>query len=277
MRKSPQRDHASPAGNWNEITRERKARNRKPTGSEIIWPVRPEEGEKVGVLGESLSTLAGYGKAKAWGLDLKLDLDDFKEGRVEWGDLMTKVLLAGKPGTGKTTFARALCNTLEVPLVATSAATWLEPSYLGDVLKRMSSAFEEARDLAPCILFIDEFDGIGHRHAGGQYSDYWNNVINKALELLDGVSRTEGVIVVGATNHCDQIDAALLRSGRLEKRFNIELPDIGALSEIFRTHLQSDVENVVASAPLCPPTKVHVGSSGRIFNLSAHPSRSSLN
>lgn len=92
----------------------------------------------------SVETLAGYGKARDWALDLKTDLAAWKAGTVLWSDLSSKLLLSGPPGTGKTTFARALGNTLQLPVFATSVATWLEASHLGDVLKRMRDCFEEA-------------------------------------------------------------------------------------------------------------------------------------
>ncbi len=137
--------------------------------------------------------------------------------------MSTKLLLSGPPGTGKTTFARALCNTIQVPLLATSLSTMLEPGYLGDVLKAMSEAFEIARNNAPSILFIDEIDNIGRRsNGGGRHDEYWNSLINRMLELLDGVAKTEGVIVVAATNFPERIDSALLRSGRLETRVDIQ-------------------------------------------------------
>ncbi len=110
-------------------------------------------------------------------------------------------------------------------MLATSLATMLEPGYLGDVLKAMTAAFETASDHAPAILFIDEFENIGKRSGGGdRNAEYWNSVVNRMLELLDGVTRTEGVIVVAATNFSDRIDPALLRSGRLETRIDFPLP-----------------------------------------------------
>ncbi|WP_158282774.1 ATP-binding protein [Aminobacter sp. AP02] len=278
FKKQRQVERAGPVDKQRDALKDRKTKKGKPTGSDIIMPAKPEDRQALGVFADDLSTLSGYGKARDWGLDLQIDLGHYKEHRIAWRDVQSKVLLVGRPGTGKTTFARALSNTLQIPLVATSAATWLQRGHLGDVLERMSNVFEEARDLAPCILFIDETDGLGHRHARGEYSDYWNNVVNRALELLDGIAKTEGVIVLGATNRVDNIDAALLRSGRLEKRFDIPLPDIEALSGIFRTHLGQDISRVVMSA--LPILSANETKSGDMYDHSSStgkPFRSWLN
>ena len=146
----------------------------KGSGSELVEPVPlPEvEGGTENVSGDAatekaaflrVETLAGYGAAKDWALDLKTDLDLWRDGKLPWSEMSTRLLLSGPPGTGKTTFAKALCNSLQIPLLVTSVSTWLEPGYLGDVVRRMRMAFEEAREKAPIILFVDEIDGIGKR------------------------------------------------------------------------------------------------------------------
>lgn len=197
-----------------------------------------------------LETLAGYGEARLWALELKADLKLWKRKKIRWSDMSTKLLLSGPPGTGKTTFAKALCNSLEIPLIATSVAEWLEPGYLGDVLRRMSSVFGAAQARQPVIMLIDEIDGIGRRDAGGgrSYDDYWISVINRLLELLDGALKSDGIIIIGATNRPDAIDPALRRSGRLETHIPIQPPDLHALESILAHHLGPDLKRVMANA-----------------------------
>lgn len=203
----------------------------------------------------TIETLAGFGKAKDWALALKDDLVDWKAHTLDWSAMSTDLLLSGPPGTGKTTFARALCNSLQIPLLASSVASWLQAGHLGDVLARIETLFEEARVHAPCILFIDELDGIGTRHSGSSTNaTYSNNVINRLLEALDGLNKIDGVVIIGASNRPDAIDPALLRSGRLETHIQIEKPDTDALVAIMAHHLGSDLPAIVASAPLHPPS-----------------------
>ena len=229
------------------------------TGSTVVEPEPIDHGGKA-MPALRVEALAGYGEATDWALALKSDLELWKAGRLEWSEMSTRLLLAGPPGTGKTTFARALANTLQLRLYATSVGTWLEPSHLGDVLARMAAAFAEAEANAPCILFVDEIDGIGRRGAGARdYDDYWISVVNRALELLDGAVKSQGVIILGATNHPEAIDRALLRSGRLETRIDIPLPDVDALVAILRHHLKEDVAAVVESAQAALPERVASG------------------
>jgi SpoVK/Ycf46/Vps4 family AAA+-type ATPase len=135
-------------------------------------------------------------------------------------------------------------------MFTTSIATWLEPGYLGDAVKRIKRSFSEAAAHHPAILFIDEIDGIGRRtDFTRDYADYWNALVNCMLELLDGAAKTTGVIVVGATNHPVIIDPALLRSGRLSPHMKISPPDVTARIGILRHHLCGDLDSIIATAP----------------------------
>lgn len=222
---------------------------------ELILPqrIQKKRGTTLPLLVESL---AGYGEARQWALDLKADLTLWKRKKIRWSGMSTKLLLSGPPGTGKTTFARALCNSLEIPLIATSVGEWLEPGYLGDVLRRMTAVFEAAQARQPVIMLIDEIDGIGRRDAGGgrNYDEYWVSLVNRLLELLDGALKSEGVIIIGATNRPDVIDPALRRSGRLETHIPIQPPDLDALEGILAHHLGPDLRRVIGNivhAPAC--------------------------
>ncbi|MBX9459674.1 MAG: ATP-binding protein [Rhizobium sp.] len=217
----------------------------EPTETDVAMEAAPIRSRTV----PRVETLAGYGEAQDWAMDLKADLELWQQEKLAWSDTSSRLLLHGPPGTGKTTFARALCNTLNIPMIATSVGRWLEPGYLGDVLQLLSAAFDAARANAPSILFIDEIDNIGRRGGTGANSDYWNSLVNRMLEILDGAARLEGVVVLGATNIPDGIDRALPRSGRLERQIELRLPDTDALTGILRFHLGSDADEVIRSRP----------------------------
>lgn len=184
--------------------------------------------------GQGLAALIGMDEAADWGRAVAQDLADLRAGHITWADCDRGALLSGPPGTGKTTFAKALAAECGVPLVTGSHSQWQAAGHLGELLKAMRDTFEQARQQAPCILFIDELDGFGDRSAvAGDYRDYAIQVVNGLLEELDGVAGREGVVVVGACNDASRIDPAILRSGRVEKQLSILLPDHAAMSAIF--------------------------------------------
>ena len=193
-----------------------------------------------------LEDLHGYGEAKTWGLQLARDLADYRQGIIPWSDVDGGMLLSGPPGTGKTTFAKSLAETCGVGLVVGSYSTWLGTGegHQGDLLKSMRGAFETARKLAPCIVFIDEVDNFVQRGSiGTGKSDEWmRGVVNALLEQIDGATSREGVVVIGACNDASGIDDALRRSGRLDRHIELGLPDAGARVHILRDYLGVDLD-----------------------------------
>ncbi|CDZ55863.1 ATP-dependent zinc metalloprotease FtsH [Neorhizobium galegae bv. orientalis] len=187
--------------------------------------------------GPKLEDLSGLGLAGQWGLELARDLSDFNAGLIAWDDVDTGALISGPPGTGKTLFAEALARTCTLPIVVVSAAQWQAAGYLNDLLKAMRESFREAESKGPALLFIDELDAVGSRAIhDSQHADYKRQVINGLLELLDGFERRSGVIVIGATNHPENIDPAILRPGRLDRHFVLPLPDATTRKQIFEFH-----------------------------------------
>lgn len=191
-----------------------------------------------------LSELPGFKGVRPWVAELARDLKDWKSGKLSWKDVDRGALLVGPPGTGKTFFASALAAELGLPLVATSVAAWQASGdgYLGDMLKAMRASFAEARRKNCAILFVDELDGIGRRKSGGKNAYYESNVVNCFLELTDGLVDVEGVILLGATNRLEDIDPAVLRSGRFEEHFHIDLPDEDERAGILGHHLSHAID-----------------------------------
>ncbi len=193
-----------------------------------------------------LEELHGYGEAKAWGLELARDLADYRAGIIKWTDVDAGLLLSGPPGTGKTTFAKSLAETCGVALVVGSYSTWISngDGHQGDLLKAMRNAFDTARKLAPCIVFVDEIDNFVQRGSIGHgKSDEWmRGVVNGLLEQLDGATSREGVVVIGACNDASGIDEALRRSGRLDRHIELGMPDASARMHILRDYLGVDLD-----------------------------------
>lgn len=200
----------------------------KAKGAEITRPTSPK-----------LDDLHGYGPAQMWAQQLADDISAYGDGELEWRDVDGGCLLHGPPGTGKTLFASALAASCELPFIASSFAHWqgAKGGHLGDVVGAIRAVFAAANDSAPCILFIDEIDSIPARGSSRDHNDYWTPIVTCLLECLDGSSRREGVVVLAACNHHEGLDPALVRSGRLDRHFEIGLPGEEDLVRIFQHHL----------------------------------------
>ncbi|MFT2804831.1 ATP-dependent metallopeptidase FtsH/Yme1/Tma family protein [Candidatus Phytoplasma asteris] len=149
------------------------------------------------------------------------------------------VLLSGPPGTGKTLLAKALAGESGVPFYAVSGSEFVE-RYVGVGASRVRELFKEAKYNAPCVLFIDEIDVLGgkrgHDSRGGQEKD---QTLNQLLTEMDGFTKSQGIIVVAATNRADMLDSALLRPGRFDRQFIVGLPDVKARKEILQVHARN--------------------------------------
>ncbi|MHC2574968.1 AAA family ATPase [Rhizobium leguminosarum] len=194
------------------------------------------EASRVEATGPTLADMHGYGPLVEWGYDLARDIGDYKAGRIGWRDVDAGVLISGPTGTGKTTFVRALASSCGVSVVAGSFSDWQAAGSLDDFLKAMRKSFEEALSKALCILFIDEISTFGDRSVRDHNRAYMTAAIAALLELLDGFHRREGVVVVAACNHPEDLDPAIRRAGRLDRHFQISLPDAQARLSILKFH-----------------------------------------
>ncbi|HDZ71733.1 MAG TPA: AAA family ATPase [Aurantimonas coralicida] len=187
----------------------------------------------------SLEDLQGYGDSKTWGLDLARDLGAYRAGALAWADVDAGALLVGPPGTGKTLFASALAKSAGVTFFPTSYAQWQasKDGHLGSVVQAIRKVFSEANAAAPALIFIDELDTLPARGGGERHADWWAAITTCLLECMDGTSRREGVVVIAACNHDRNLDPAIVRSGRLDRRFWIGLPDEKELEAILCHHL----------------------------------------
>lgn len=192
--------------------------------------------------GPNLETIAGDGPALVAARRLIADLRLWQDDKIAWTDLSRSMLLYGPPGTGKTWLARAMGNSAGIAMVEASFAIWQSAGHLGDMLREMRKSFAEARRLAPSILFIDEIDSVGSREGGDRHgSSYQRQVINSFLGEMNSIARDEGVIVIGACNHPEHIDPAVLRAGRFDIKLAMPLPDAFAIRGILERHLAGEI------------------------------------
>lgn len=207
--------------------------------------------------------LVGYGEElEGWAKALISDLNAWRAGRLDFSAIQRTAVLASEPGLGKTTFVRSLAKSAGLPFFPTSVSQWFanSPGYLDSIIKQIDQAFAEAAAVAPAILFLDEIETIPNRATLDHRADWWVPVVAHMLLKLDSAASGESakLIVIGATNHPEKLDAALVRPGRMSKIIYIEKPDAKALKGILRQHLGTDLPD----ADLQVVAKLGLGASG---------------
>ncbi|MBR4596092.1 MAG: ATP-dependent zinc metalloprotease FtsH [Bacteroidales bacterium] len=156
------------------------------------------------------------------------------------GKIPKGALLVGPPGTGKTLLAKAVAGEANVPFFSISGSDFVE-MFVGVGASRVRDLFRQAKEKAPCIVFIDEIDAVGRARAkngGFSSNDERENTLNQLLTEMDGFGTNSGVIVLAATNRADILDQALMRAGRFDRQIHVELPELKEREEIFQVHLK---------------------------------------
>jgi ATP-dependent metalloprotease FtsH len=184
--------------------------------------------------------VAGLEEAK---LEIK-EIVDFLKSPQKYTDLGAKIpkgaLLVGPPGTGKTLLAKAVAGEAKVPFFSLSGSDFVE-MFVGVGASRVRDLFRQAKEKAPCIIFIDEIDAIG-RARGKSVShganDERENTLNQLLTEMDGFGTNSGVIILAATNRADILDRALMRAGRFDRQIYVDMPDVNERQAIFKVHLK---------------------------------------
>ena len=196
--------------------------------------------EKGNDLGITFKDVAGQAGAK----QEVQEIVDFLKEPQKYTDLGGKIpkgaLLVGPPGTGKTLLAKAVAGEAGVPFFSMSGSDFVE-MFVGVGASRVRDLFRQAKEKAPCIIFIDEIDAVGRARSknpamGG--NDERENTLNALLTEMDGFGTNSGVIILAATNRADMLDSALLRAGRFDRQITVDLPDLTERKEIFQVHLR---------------------------------------
>lgn len=174
-----------------------------------------------------------------------MEIVEFLKHPEKYKDLGGKIpkgaLLVGPPGTGKTLLARAVAGEAKVPFFSISGSEFVE-MFVGVGASRVRDLFKQAKEKAPCIIFIDEIDAIGRARGKNPITgsnDERENTLNQLLTEMDGFSSNTGVIILAATNRADILDRALMRAGRFDRQIHVELPDLEERLAIFKVHIRN--------------------------------------
>jgi len=188
----------------------------------------------------NFSDVAGLEEAKTEVMEIVDFLKNPKKYTNLGGKIPKGALLIGPPGTGKTMLAKAVAGEANVPFFSISGSDFVE-MFVGVGASRVRDLFKQAKEKAPCIVFIDEIDAVGRargRNANYGSNDERENTLNQLLTEMDGFGTNMGVIILAATNRADILDRALMRAGRFDRQIHVELPDIVEREAIFKVHLR---------------------------------------
>ena len=192
----------------------------------------------------TFNDVAGVDEAKAELIEIVDFLKNPKKYQRLGGRIPKGVLLVGPPGTGKTLLARAVAGEADVPFFTLSGSEFVE-MFVGVGAARVRDLFEQAKDKAPCIIFIDELDAIGKSRAGNTGfvggHDEREQTLNQLLAEMDGFDSSKGVIIMAATNRPEVLDQALLRPGRFDRQVVVDKPDVRGREAILRLHARAVV------------------------------------
>lgn len=195
-----------------------------------------EKGTKVNI---NFSDVAGLDEAKVEVMEIVDFLKNPKKYTALGGKIPKGALLVGPPGTGKTLLAKAMAGEAQVPFFSLSGSDFVE-MFVGVGASRVRDLFKQAREKAPCIIFIDEIDAIGRARGKNMMmsNDERENTLNQLLVEMDGFGTDIGIIILAATNRPDVLDSALLRPGRFDRQISIDRPDLVGREAIFKVHLK---------------------------------------
>jgi cell division protease FtsH len=186
------------------------------------------------------SDVAGLEEAKVEIREIVEFLKNPKKYTNLGGKIPKGALLVGPPGTGKTLLAKAVAGEANVPFFSMSGSDFVE-MFVGVGASRVRDLFKQAKEKAPCIVFIDEIDAVGRargRNPNFGSNDERENTLNQLLTEMDGFSSDTGVIILAATNRADMLDKALMRAGRFDRQIHVELPDLNERKDIFKVHVK---------------------------------------
>jgi AFG3 family protein len=195
-----------------------------------------EKGTRINI---TFNDVAGLDEAKVEVMEIVDFLKNPKKYTALGGKIPKGALLVGPPGTGKTLLAKAMAGEAQVPFFSMSGSDFVE-LFVGVGASRVRDVFKQAREKAPCIVFIDEIDAIGRARGKNvvMSNDERENTLNQLLVEMDGFSGDSGIIVLAATNRPDVLDTALLRPGRFDRQISIDIPDVKGREKIFDVHLK---------------------------------------